>query len=125
MNSMVLESTALLMAVTWQVSDLEVCTELSIVTKMWFNPSSMILLTKHSVKPLSPVPEETENADEADKDPNPLLMEHSLADAMSVSTYHTHTQTAMEPVEVRNNVTLYNIYNFSLTTHSRSPHHKD
>ena len=62
----------------------------------------MILL--HSVKPLSPVPEETETVNKADKDLNSLLMEHSLADAMSVSTYHTHTQTATEPVEVRNNI---------------------
>ena len=71
----------------------------SIVTKMWFNPSFMI----HSVKPPSPVPEETETVDKADKDLNSLLLEHGLADARSVSTYHTHTQTATETVEVRNN----------------------
>ena len=83
----------------------------------------MMLFTKHSVKPLSPVPEETNNADEANKDLNSLLMEHNLADAMSVSTYHTHTQTAMETVEVRNNklyLFIYFIYLFiySLPTHS-------
>ena len=87
------------MTVTWQVFDLEVCAELSIVTKMWFNPSFMI----HSVKPLSPVPEETETVNKADKDLNSLLLEHGLADAMSISTYHTHTQTATETVEVRKN----------------------
>ena len=69
------------------------------------------MFTKHSVKPLSPVPEETNNADEANKDLNSLLMEHNLADAMSVSTYHTHTQTAMEPVEVSNNF----IFHYPLT----------
>ena len=96
------------MTVTWQVSDLEVCAKLSIVTKIWFSPSSMMLFTKHSVKPLSPVPEETETVNEADKDLNSLLLDHNLADAMSVSTYHTYTQTATEPVEVRNN----NLYLF-------------
>ena len=72
---------------------------------MWFNAIFIILL--HSVKPLSPVPEETETVDKADKDLNSLLLEHGLADAMSVSTYHTHTQTATEPVEVRNNIIQY------------------
>ena len=67
----------------------------------------MILLTKHSEKTLSPVPEETETVNEAEKDLNSLLLEHGLADAMSVSTYHTHTQTATEPVEVRNNIIQY------------------
>ena len=67
----------------------------------------------HSVKPLCHVPEETTIVDEADENLSPLLLEHSLADAMSVSTYHTHTQTAMEPVEVRN---------ISLPSNSRSPH---
>ena len=71
-----------------------------------------MLLTKHSVKPLSPVPEETETVNEADKDLNSLLLDHNLADAMSVSTYHTHTQTAMEPVEVRNNNLYLFIYLF-------------
>ena len=101
--------------VTWQVSDLEVFAELSIVTKMWLNPSSMILFTKHSVKLLSPAPEETENVNEADKDLNSLLMEHGLADAMSVSTYHTHTQTATEIVEVRNSITHIHCKSHSLT----------
>ena len=59
------------------------------------------------------MPEEAENVSEADKDLNSLLMEHGLVDAMSVSTYHTHTQSATEPVEVRNNLI------FSLPTHSQ------
>ena len=75
---------------------------------MFFNPSCVILLTKHSVKPLNSVPEETENADETDGNLTPLLMEHGLACAdascMSVSTYHTHTQTTAKPLDVRKNI---------------------
>ena len=77
-------------------------------------------MTKHSVKPLSPVPEETEDVDEADKDLNSLLLEHGLADAMSVSTYHTHTQTATETVEVRNNIMHTCIYLFITNLLTRS-----
>ena len=83
---------------------------------MWFNAIFIILL--RSVKPLSPVPEETETVNKADKDLNSLLLEHGLADAMSVSTYHTHTQPATEPVEVRNNIIHVHVYNKCFLTHS-------
>ena len=98
------------MTVTWQVSNLQVHVAL-------LQKSSSMVLTKHSVKPLSPVHEETENAGGTDKDlKNPLLMEHGLVD--SVSTYHTHIHTARKlSAEVR-----YDIYSSFLNSVTKRIH---
>ena len=54
------------------------------------------------MRTVSPIHEEDEEKiDEAELDPNPLLMQPPLLDAMSVSTYLTATHTAEEPVKVR------------------------